>query len=491
MFANRRFLLLLPFFLILTLVLSGGCAANRIARAISRAEAASQSASRSDEVIVIPSGPEAFTQKKFWQISLQYHRRMIPQAYQQSGVKNPSWDKPALALLEKYAESRSYLAKPAELTPLARPLLKSGCTDPMVNYAIGVALMNENRNSEAEPFVRQAVNGFTAGKYSRAVVWSAPLRLADIYLKKGGLDNEVASLKTIGIRWLGEGAAKANFRTRETPVFWDMLTWYLNDSLKGHLPEIYQAVKSHPESDPWLVDLIGGRYEIKEAWKSRGGGWAKDVTKEGWQGFHEHLAKARELLTQAWKMHPDYPEPADEMITVVMGEGAKPGDTERVWFNRAVAAQMDFEPAYDSLARALMPRWGGSQEEMYQFGLDCLATKRFDTPVPLWYYHMVFRISDDDHGGDAKIWQRPEVYDNLRLLYQGMLADPSLAGEQNWIKSFWAVLNWRCGKYQEAGRLIDELGKNFQADEFRNQFDVDPEKALAEISAGRGGKKGR
>lgn len=485
----RRAFLILPILLILAFAASGGCGLKNIVRKTYANSHASSTNPTPAETIVIPSGATAFTQKDFCDISLKYHRRLIPEAYRKIGVKNSSWDKAALALLEKYAEVRAYKANISELSPLARPLLTSDCNDPMVCYAIGVSLMAENRNAEAKPFVEQAVKGF-AGKYSKAATWGAPFRLADLYRQQGGAQApQAATLDTLGIRWLGEGAAKDNFGPREAPVFWDMLAWYLNDRLRKSLPEIYQAVKSQPKSEPWLVDIIGGRYEIKEAWKSRGGGWAKDVTEEGWQGFHEHLAKARELLTQAWKLHPDYPEPAGEMITVVMGGGAKPGDTERLWFNRAAAAQMDFEPAYDNLAWALTPRWGGSQEEMYEFGIDCLETERFDTPVPLWYYHMVFRIADDDHGGDPKIWQRPEVYEKLTTLCQGMLAEPFRASEKNRIKSFWAVLAWRCGKYQEARGLIEELGKNFQADEFKNQFGVEPKKALAEIYAAAGPAK--
>jgi len=62
------------------------------------------------------------------------------------------------------------------------------------------------------------------------------------------------------------------------------------------------------------------------------------------------------------------------MIAVAMAGEAEPSETPRVWFDRAVAAQFDYYEAYSSLLWSLRPRWLGSHEEMYDFGLECLAT---------------------------------------------------------------------------------------------------------------------
>jgi len=87
------------------------------------------------------------------------------------------------------------------------------------------------------------------------------------------------------------------------------------------------------------------------------------------------------------------------MIKVLMGVGGSDGDLSlRDWFDRAVEAQMDYEPAYNSLLWALTPRWGGSHGKMYQFGLECLATKRFDTCVPEKLIQIVLDI-DSELGG--------------------------------------------------------------------------------------------
>jgi hypothetical protein len=107
----------------------------------------------------------------------------------------------------------------------------------------------------------------------------------------------------------------------------------------------------------------------------------KRVKEKGWEGFAGHLAKAREHLVAAYRLDPSRPEAAAEMIPVTMGQNSE-GESEEVWFERAVKAQVDFAPAYVSMSWALRPRWGGSTEAMYKLADRCASSDRFDTSVP-------------------------------------------------------------------------------------------------------------
>jgi hypothetical protein len=181
---------------------------------------------------------------------------------------------------------------------------------------------------------------------------------------------------------------------------------------------VSQALAAQPGADPWLQDMLAGENAITAAWKARGNGWASSVSEEGWQGFADGLVKARQHLTKAWKLHPHYPEAPTRMIQVVMGEDDSSGETVRLWFDRAVSGQLDYMPAYDQLVWALLPRWGGSLEEVYDFGVECLATKRFDTDVPLRYYNAVWQLANRE--GDIAIWRRPGVYSKMQQIFQSV-----------------------------------------------------------------------
>jgi hypothetical protein len=207
--------------------------------------------------------------------------------------------------------------------------------------------------------------------------------------------------------------------------------------------------------DPWIKALVIGRAEIGKGWEARGAGWAGDVQPEGWEKFAEHLARAREQLTKAHELHPEYPDAAAEMITVSLGDRS---DEERLWFDRAVEAQFDHEPAYRQLGvTALLPRWGGSHEQMLEFGRHCLASGRFDTFVPAFILDVALAIGEElPDRRDA--FAMPGVYEDCLRAMNGYLKQPRPPATVHLWKSRLAILHWATGRYAEAAQVLDELG---------------------------------
>jgi hypothetical protein len=194
---------------------------------------------------------------------------------------------------------------------------------------------------------------------------------------------------------------------------------------------------------------------------------------------------------QAWKLHPEYPEAASRMIAVAMGMGEpEPGPdaaTTRQWFDRAVTAQFDYLPAYNAYAWSLHPRWGGSVDELYAFGLACLNTGRFDTAVPGRFWTAVHDIATDEESPD--IWRREGVYAGLARYFQGVLdqppgTDPKQSPEAN--QTRWLGAAWACGQYDEALKLARELGDRVDANLFRDVFQTESRLAIAEALAATG-----
>ena len=108
--------------------------------------------------------------------------------------------------------------------------------------------------------------------------------------------------------------------------------------------DFYQNSKAN-NADPWLLNMVGGKFHVNAAWKKRGNGVANTVTQLGWEGFSKELGDANESFQAAYKLQPTYPEAATTMITVAMGQNDAPG--LRQWFDRAVQGQFDYEHAYD------------------------------------------------------------------------------------------------------------------------------------------------
>ncbi|MDB6118019.1 MAG: hypothetical protein JWO08_1800, partial [Verrucomicrobiaceae bacterium] len=147
------------------------------------------------------------------------------------------------------------------------------------------------------------------------------------------------------------------------------------------LKDIY-AKSSLPE---WARLTLEGEADVLAAWRDRGSSTADKVTVPGWKGFAEYLGLAHEALEKAWNLNPGSPHAAARMITVGMGESAPHAELFK-WFDRATTAEFDCPMAYSALRSALMPRWGGSYEEMIGLGLASARTQRFNSDVPavLW-----------------------------------------------------------------------------------------------------------
>jgi hypothetical protein len=416
----------------------------------------------------IPTGPDAYTWRQHADDRQKWFLRTSVDAYKEMGIRDPAWDDAVMNLFQVFAEQfsrRPGSPGAAELLEAAEPVIKTGCTDPLVLCLVGTALHANSRQNEAETYLRRAVEGFKTVKYAKGQARLAAVGLAQI-LQVGTRQRkeEAERWMTLLYDWTGESAGDGSFAPGEERMFWDVVEPELPLWHERRAKQLYEAVVGRAGADPWMEHVVAGWCETKLAWQERGGGWASSVTEEGWRGFALHLEKARQHLTAAYALHPQYPEAAALMIPVVMGSGGEEGETERTWFDRAVAAQLDYGPAYGALLWAWRPRWGGSLEQMHSFALECLDTGRFDTRVPEYYFDTVLNIVTEEEVSD--FWQAPGVYANLCRLCVGIMAEPSRAAEAHAWASRRAAAAWRCGKFEDARRWFAELGDDVQADCF-------------------------
>ena len=376
-----------------------------------------------NQPVQIVARPGSYTSRQFRDDLLAFTRRTMVAPYDQVGERDPAWDEAAKRYLE--ANARAYSFQPdapskAQLIADGKALTAAGCTDPMVAYCYGGALQDSGQLAEAKPVLQRAVAGLEKDRYPRARAFFAPARLA--HLAGIGLgpgersEQEAARSRALATTWLGQAGGEVSDSGRDPQCFLVHVSAWWDDLAQGKPSAIYAALEGQPQDPAYVRDVAGGWAESDDAWKARGTGWADKVTQEAWKGFEAHLDKAAELLERAWKVHPEYPQAPAAMIRVEMGRsGENVGGQERLWFSRAVKAQLDYEAAYRNMMWALRPRWGGSYEEMESLGLAALKTGRFDTALPRWYLVSVFDTAQDQRQMDDSIdvWQRPDLHDNL------------------------------------------------------------------------------
>jgi tetratricopeptide (TPR) repeat protein len=328
-------------------------------------------------------------------------------------------------------------------------LVAAGCDDPVFVLFRGRVEMTRDRPQEALAAFRRLADvqkaGYPAFYAHYALDWSRQAKAA-LNPAAGAVPSPDVPKQQILLA------------VARDPDFADDHQWIYMLLNPGDKPFVAAAAEQFAKADsgvgPWITAMFVGMDHVNRAWDARGAGVAGEVTPEGWKGFAEHLALAREQFTRAHEMHPEWPNAASEMIQVSLGEGR---DEERLWFDRAVEARFDHVTSYHRMVRmVLLPRWGGSHEAMVEFGRECLATGRYDTVVPSVAYDAVVAIGEEvPHPRDAVAV--PGAYDLAVAACRGYLeaySEPHLV--QLW-HSRLAILHWAAGRYAEACRALDAV----------------------------------
>jgi hypothetical protein len=144
------------------------------------------------------------------------------------------------------------------------------------------------------------------------------------------------------------------------------------------------------------------------------------------------------------------------MIYVAMGE-SRP-EQMRVWFDRAVAAQIDYPKAWDNMRWALRPRWHGSLEAMIALGKSAVDTGRFDTDVPRKFFDVVSDLeSEMELPPGQHLYGQADLWPELSRMYEGYIAEPSLREMQPGWRSTYSAVAYLAGKYDVARAQLEAI----------------------------------
>jgi tetratricopeptide (TPR) repeat protein len=427
----------------------------------------------------IPCGPKAKTQADLDEALRAFNHRTIVDAYKKYGIRNPAWDNSALYFLEEYAASIVPKGGSADMKKIlsdGEALIFKGCNDPMVESCCGIdSLIVGDANAD---LARKSIDDFNKSRYPK---WRAGITSVCI-LEMGEInkDSDRKKLQDTMIDLISAAFADGSFDAGDDGVVseeyikQDDFKWILH----GRWMDLYNAIQKKATVCPYAVKTIGGMCHIWAAWDARGEGWASSVTEEGRKTFKSNLDEAKELLTAAWKMNPEYPQAPADMITVTMGDDAGNLAELRTWFDRAAAAQMDYPLAYTHLLWGMMPRWGGSLDALYDFGVECLKTRRFDTGVPWQFYNALHNISMDSEQHPKDYWKRPDTGKRLDIMFDGYIANAP--AQTDWYESEKAAAACYCERYSVARKIMEHLGTRVQPAAFA-VFNLSYDKSLGEI----------
>ena len=431
----------------------------------------------------IKVSPDSPTEKMARRAHHEWAKRVFPSSFSDVGANA----KARTAFLEKAMEDIWYEEEEghAKLTEEGDALLQAGCDDPLVVYLVSRLRFFEDDSWAKARLAMIALLDRPAGDSTvpRALLCfiGGDLRF---YNQIGHEHDDTLTKRILG--WTKEALKDGSYRPEDADLFLDdLLTQKRSELFEKHIREFDEACTGTTLPE-WAQRTLHGYLETESAWKSRGGEYATNLSKEKQAGFEEHLQKARTELLQAWKLHPESPYAAGRMIRVAMGAGAGGGESARTWFDRAVAARFDYMPAYDAMRFANQPRWGGNVDLMLAFGQACLDTKRYDTDVPIVFGHAVDDVVDETEGSLAQLYKvRRDVWKGMLELHEAGLKNARLPRIKA-LRAAGLLRNaWSGGDYALAAQTLSDF-PDAKEQLFVGDLAKSPMEILADIAMHQG-----
>jgi hypothetical protein len=123
-------------------------------------------------------------------------------------------------------------------------------------------------------------------------------------------------------------------------------------------------LRDHPDSPSAIV--AHARMLVSQAWTYRGSDWGRNLSDSQRNGFNTFLERAREVLDQHREVGSRDPEWYSLRIQVMNGL-----NTDKAAILALAREALDHESTYQPIdyvvTNALLPKWGGSREEVQQF----------------------------------------------------------------------------------------------------------------------------
>jgi ankyrin repeat protein len=335
-----------------------------------------------------------------------------------------------------------------------KELEKQYTKNPGLLMWLGFAYMVTGEKEKAKLYLNRAVKIMSKQKkITASCKFLCGVFLLDAYKNPNKPTEKIA---TATISHLVKAMNNTEITSNESDLILRIL--YKNHGYYYLLSRFLKHADKLSKPDAWLLNCCRGYSEVNAAWEARGSGWADTVTPIGWQGFYKHLQLAEGYLTKAWKKRPERPEAPARMISVAMGATKKSrSQLDVLWFNRAVAAQVDYLYAYESLLWSRRPRWGGSYNQMLQIGEAALLSKLYDTSVPLIYFYTLADIASEMPFSNWRApFRMPGVYSRLESVCRIMQSYPHTSDKIKQIKACQFWIRQFCGRYQLASQYLEK-----------------------------------
>jgi hypothetical protein len=254
------------------------------------------------------------------------------------------------------------------------------------------------------------------------------------------------------------GVWKLHFFYRGFRCRWEKPT---TDEWNEFFAKLEQWKQEKPESVTAHIAL-GSAY-IDYAWFARGGGWARDVTEEGWRLFRERLAKARETLEEGEKLPTKDPELYRALLIVGRGQSWNPRRHDEV-FRRGEQLEPMYHPLYFERATYLLPRWQGEPGDVERFA-ELAANKTKHLKGDAFYTRIAWSV--------AWTAYRDDFFEMYRFSWprikQGFFDIEKQFPNSLWNLNHFCYFACLAGDRETARQLFERIGDKWDSETWKNE----------------------
>lgn len=232
------------------------------------------------------------------------------------------------------------------------------------------------------------------------------------------------------------------------------------EELEKTLPEITENIGK----DSWVVLIIKATILHKKAWSIRGGSYASEVKEENWKLFHDNILLAQEAALAAYQLQKESKEVCNLLISIAMANSN--GDKIRLWFERAMAIDINNKNGFQNYIWANLPRWGGSIEGMISLGREFLLINQPQSYAAWNYLAMVARLK-----GELKdVYRYPGLIQDIEWAVEQLVASKSV--HSHLYNNELAIATFYQGSYEKCSKAILET-KGLFSTSWVNVYDKD------------------
>ncbi len=235
------------------------------------------------------------------------------------------------------------------------------------------------------------------------------------------------------------------------------------EGVLGHTADWRREIKGSV-----AAELVEAMVLSEWAWAARGHGGADSVSPQGMALFEYRSEMAHAALAEIAPEASAHPLWFAESLQVGLDQ-AKSADELRTLFNQGVARAPSYRPLYRQMLRILMPRWGGSYDDVDQF-INQVRTTAADGRG-YEHYALLYSEYAAMEGDDIDFFRETRAFwSGMQTGFRGLVR--RYPASDYWMNRF-AHFACRARDPDEYARLRDGVGKRFSATAWTAKYSLE------------------